>query len=290
MKLRYFCLIILIPVLFSCSVKPPEDLNAQNFLDLIYASTNKIQELKESEEDLKIYMDQSEKEETLAAFYSDESIILRDVKREFSSKALLYSDGMGKIVVNYNIYVTKNWLGKYLYSIDNETWYFQDNGSDNEIKNIDYKYDLDSSLSDDKKTLIIMFSWEVFIGENAISVKLGSRELVNLHEGLILDHSDKKKININFKKQTLFIPRVTIVESEFNVRGNLIQSNINGHDIIIKPEKDLFLYSGDNKMGLSFDNENWDISIFAFKINSFRFFYFFCPIYHQNCYKNQDHK
>ena len=268
MKLK-IALSVFIPLFFlSCSSKPPENIETIGFLEMIRTTIIKASELKDNKEEFRDYMEESGKEDSLSAFYKNDTIVIRDLKRDHSDDALLYSNGKGQLVLNKSIYIAKNRKGDFLYSMDNENWYLQNNDPKKGKENINFDFDIDSELSDDKKTLTVEFSWEASMGENPVKENIRNREPVTLGEGQIFDHSDKKLININLKKQSILLPTGTILESRFVLNGNLVNGSIENNEIKIKAEKDLFIYTGDKRYGLSFDNEHWNISIFSFKINS----------------------
>jgi len=261
-------LIIIGFISISCSSKPPVDTETENFLEVLYKMTIKAQELKDNKEELEIYMEETGKEDILTAFYQNDTVIIQELKRNYSYDAIIFSNGAGEVIVNKDLYITQNWKGDFLFSLDNVNWYLQNNDPEKNRENVDFLYDLESSFSEDRKTLSIKYSWEAILGENAKVEGLGKRELISFEEGLIFGHSDKKQINTNFKKKSLLVPKGTIITSRFILSGNLISSIFNEREIVIKAERDLFIYNGDKKIGLSFDNEKWNVSIFAFKINN----------------------
>ena len=267
MKLRIISILIVL-VLFSCSSKPPVNTETENSLVLLEQMIQKAQELKDNDEELEAFMEESGKEDTLAALYENDTIIIRELKRNYSNEAFVYSNGAGEVVVNQDLYVTKNWKGDFLFSLDNENWHKQNINSKEDIENIDFQFDVESNLENDGNTLVISYSWEAILGDNPKVENPGRRETIQLEQGLIFDHNDKKMINTNLNRKSLFVPKGTIVSSRFSINGNLVNSEFNGRDIIVKAKKDLFIYTGDKKVGLSFDNRNWNISIFAFKIKN----------------------
>ncbi len=266
MKIKNVLLLIAVLSIASCSSKPPENVKNGKFLKMALLATNKAHELKDKKKEFRLYMEELRKGDLLTSFYKDDTIVLHDLKRENPEDSLVYSLGSGKFYINKDLYVTQNRKGDFLFSLDNIDWYLQRNNQKKGIENVVYDYDILSTLSPDEKLLNIDFSWQISISEKAVPFQIGKKDMVTVGEEMVFDHGDKKKININMKKFIIFVPRGTMISSHFTILGNLVNCETSEGEIVIKAMKDLFFYTSEKRFGLSFDNLNWNLSIFSFRI------------------------
>ena len=199
----------------------------------------------------------------LLGLYKENSINLR-TKEELTSNFIQTTDN-NSIVLKRPLYVTKR-FGRLYGSSDGKEWLYIKPSNRKKIFKIDYK--IETQLDENKETLDVFLTAAVNIDDELLTkkdIKI-DKPIIELDPTvLLLKKGEKPKIP-NLNKNIIYLPENTILTSEFNVTGNVIEGGISDSSIKLTALRDMFFYNNKKTFNVSFDRDNWKSAIHRFKV------------------------
>ena len=173
------------------------------------------------------------------------------------------------LVLEQGLYVTERRNNEALVSLDGETWYSTRNDFDRGIDNFKNYYDYELAYRPAERYLHINYNLSSGFNDEREEVFVPPwRRVKTIEKGMVFKHPDKDKVNYNLKRRIVYIPPGTVVNPNFRFTGNLMKSDKRNGAVEIDILRDIYLYYKGMRIGISFDNEDWSIKIFSFKIGS----------------------
>ena len=268
MKKIVISLLIVSMIVAGC-VKPPQEAEPVNLLALIEEVLLRANEVRYDASARSEFAEEGRQLETLIAFYEGSKIIFTANRLEPSAKDLVCTNGHNEFLILRDMYTTMGPDNTLAFSLNGEEWYFGQNDSKKGIFHIATDYHFEPNFDSRRNVLTVGFKGSMRLADMAEPFTFKKpRETVYLDSGMILYDSDDKKASLDLKNRQLFIRKGTIVKMDMSIGGNIVTSTSSSERFVFTAAKDLFIYRKSSTMaGLSFDNQDWSISPFAFKID-----------------------
>lgn len=268
MKRIVISLLVVSMALAGC-VKPPQEAEPVNLLALIEEVLLRANEVRYDADGRNEFAEEGRQLETLIAFYEGSKIIFTANRLEPSTRDLVCTNGHNEFLILRDMYTTMGPDKTIAFSLNGDDWYYGQNDSKKGIFHIATDYHFDPEFNPKQNVLTVGFKGSMRLSDTAEPFRLKNpRETVYLNTGMILYDGDDKKSSLDLKRQKLFIRKGTVVTMDMSIGGNIVTSTSSPEKLVFTAAKDLYIYRKPNNMaGLSFDNQDWSVSPFAFKID-----------------------
>lgn len=263
---RLMILIFILFCLITCG-QPPEGIKEVNLINFIQDSLQELNRIKDNKELQKNYFKNlMENFNVLFVLLKDTSLVINSKPALPEEHTISYTLDGNKFIIAKPLYITVE-NKEVLISFDNSIWYSPKNDDKNNIEGLKNNYNFETNIENETK-IYIDYQMAFSLGANPTIIKVNKdKEVVRLKKGMIFADKDEKKITVDLNKKILFIPEKTILSGRVNVEGNLIDSKTTDEGIIsIKALQSLFVYFYKMSLSLSFDKNNWDVSVLSFDI------------------------
>ncbi len=259
---------LLILALSGCS-KPPDGVAPRNILEYAYTVLTELNPLSGDVDGFREYFKAREQEDRVLEFAGGSVIEVQSSYGKDVPGIVLRSLPDNQLFVETPLYVTEGRKNEALISADGKTWYSTRTDFDRGIDNFRNRYHYRMDYRPRSKYLRILYTLSVAFNESLEERKVwGNRPVTVLRQGMVFKHENSSRINYDLSDKIVYIPRGTIIDGNFKLAGNLLETDKEDGVIRLKILRDLYFYQRGKRFGLSFDNSEWRVNIFAFKIGS----------------------
>lgn len=258
-------MIIMIVILSVSCAGPPEEMQEEDLIALIKNNLEILNGLKDDNARLKKFMKKFfDNYEALMVFKKNNTIVIDSNDAEPGINDFAYTTGNNRFILSKPLFVTME-KKEVVVSLNNQEWYSSRSDVRKDVEAFKNDYYFDSYLVDN--TLEVFYSMSFALGDTAKKVKVdGDKEIITLKKGMVFNSRNEEAITHSIEDVILYIPENSIIHGQLDINGNLIESKTNNGAISIKSSRDFFIYMKNMLPSLSFDKENWDVSIFSFTI------------------------
>lgn len=274
MKINYkliFTLLILFIVLVSCGA-PPENTPTLNFLELVSIVIGKAMDAKGDKKKQISFMDEANSIDAILAVYKGSKIVIQTEEVTPTPDDVVYSLGNNQFKQTRTMYITAGHdKNEMIFSLDGKTWYSSKNDLKKDIENVVADYYFITQLDEATKTLFVTIRGAMKLGKTLTPLKDPplKRETVYLKPGMVFAHLNKSKITVDLNEKILYLPVGTIYSGKLFTEGNLIKTDTFENGLTIKFLKTLFVYVKHKNISISFDKQDWGVSILSFSLSPF---------------------
>lgn len=260
--------LLLLAVFFTVScIKPTETTVEENLIGQIEQQLKELNRLKGKDEELKNrFKNIMENYDVMFVFHEGDSIKIDSKEAKPGPETIAYTIGDNKFKINRTLYVTVI-KKKVAISLDSRNWFAMDNDARKDIEGLynDYHFETES----DGSSIEVVYSMAFTKGKKPMELELPEeREIVRLKKGMIFGSKEESEITDDLSKKILMVPAGTTIYGTFHVKGNLLKSSTDSSGkITISSLRDFYIYFRRSMLSLSFDRENWGVSIFSFKVD-----------------------
>ena len=251
----------------SCSVPPPDTKEA-GLLESLDSMLNREEKPGSILETFYFFRKIYQVRDLVTVLYKGDTIVFLDRKGIPDNKTLLYTIGGSRVKVHQDVYVTTGRNGAWYFSLDSEIWYAVGNNRKKDILNIQYDYPLETRFDRKSRYLEIHYVWAAGKSDSAVPVNMKKKKIVELEENLVFMSTKKKENTLDLNKCFLKIPKDTELIYHIGFSGGLVNSLSNINVTSIKILRDFYVYTSDDsnlKMGISFNNIDWNNNILSFR-------------------------
>ena len=258
---------ILIFSFTGCS-RPPRWIEPINFLDYTYKTLKEVNELSGDVEKFRIYYKENRYTHNLLEFLGGSLIEIASTYGNNFPGCVMRSLPDNGLVLETPLYVTEGRKNEALASIDKEVWYSTRNDIERGIDNFRNRYHIDMNYKREEKLLQVLYDLSIAFNETKeVQEVRDNRPVQTLKAGMVFKHDDKNRINYNLQDKIVYLPKGTVIHSNFVLEGNLAKTIKESGIIRFHILRNLYFYQRDKRFGFSLDNRHWIINIFAFKFD-----------------------
>lgn len=260
-------LLILLAALTVSCIKPTEATVEEDLISQIEEQLGELNRLKGNDEELKkLFKNIMENSDIMFVFHKGSSIKIDSKEAKPGPETIAYTLGENRFKINRDLYVTVV-KKKVAISLDGRSWFAMDNDARKDIEGLYNDYYFEPELKGDD--LEVRYSMAFTKGRKPLEIELPeARTIVRLKRGMIFGSKDEREITDDLNKKILLVPAGTTIYGTFHVKGNLLKSSTDSNGkITISSLRDFYIYFRNSMLSLSFDRENWGVSIFSFKVD-----------------------
>lgn len=260
--------ILLAAVLTGCG-PPPPGFETVNVLDYTYETLKELNKYSGDVEGFRTFFTKNRDANRVFEFSGGTRIEIESDYGDYYQGVVLRSLPNNDLILERGLYVTEGRKNEALVSLDGNNWYSTRTDFDKEIDNFRNFYSYDMTYRPLTDYLYIRYKLSSGFNDERKEVFVPPwRRTETIEQGMVFKHPDKNKVNYDLTRGIVYIPPGTVIDPNFRFLGNLMQSNKKRGIIEINVLRDMYLYYRGIRFGISFDNENWDLKLFSFKIGS----------------------
>lgn len=279
MKTKYFLLLIFIPLLMVSCGSPSEDVESYELIHLIRDMTAKLNTFRKRKDSNKLLRREVFSLNNVIIARKGCKVIIRSQEAEVGPGSIVSSLPGNRFIANKPFYVTTKenfsllpvgFDGTKIYiSLDGKNWYDIRGGKNNILFDYFYQTELDES----NDSIALMYRLSFLLNKELKRAKINTdRKIVSLKKGMVFSSAVGNRINTDLTRKILYIPSGTIFKGFVNVEGNLVQSLgakslAHEGDMGFSVVRNIFIYLRNKVFSLSFDRENWDVSLLSFRLD-----------------------
>lgn len=278
-NIKRWGLLLIVSVLILSCIKPTEKTVEEDLIEQIERQLEELNRLKGDDEELKrLFENIMENYDVMFVFHKGSSIMIDSREAKPGPETIAYTMGDNRFRINRDLYVTVV-KKKVALSLDGRSWFSMENDSRKDLEGLYNDYHFETEVKDDN--IEVGYSMAFTKGRKPLEVELPeARKIVRLKRGMIFGSKEESEITDNLNEKILLVPAGTTIYGTFHVRGNLLKSSTDSNGkITISSLRDFYIYFRRSMLSLSFDRENWGVSIFSFKVD---------PVF--NIYAEEDDK
>lgn len=259
--------LLVIMILLSSCIKPTERTIEEDLISQIKMQLDELNRLKGKDEELKNrFKNLMENSDIMFVYHKGSSIIIDSSEAKPGKETIAYTLGDNKFRIARDLYVTVV-KKKVAISLDGKSWFAMDNDARKDIEGLYNDYHFETKIEGDN--IWVDYAMAFSKGRNPLVVELPEeRAVVRLQKGMVFGSRDEADITDNLNEKILLVPAGTNICGTFHIRGNLLKSSTDsGGRITISSLRDFYIYFRNSMLSLSFDRENWGVSILSFKVD-----------------------
>lgn len=266
---RFALILSLSFVLFSCGIKPPDDLERTDILDMSEQVSKDI---------INFLNDFSAFDYLNASWIPNKGVFLIkkgdqilfnqnpwDIEQETETPYIFVSGPNGKVMLMQDVFLSETTDEMMLYSFDNKKWFATD-GDPKEFENFYPMLNMDWER--EKRVIEFTFDWAMREGANPKVEDFDSTDLpvIKLKPGMVIDDSEKNPDEINLRKKILFMPKGTLITINVLLDSNFLQFyKTDENTAMFTAIEDVHLYKKGWLLSASFDGSYWRDTFFAYR-------------------------
>ena len=256
-------------LLFSSCGPPPPGSETVNVLDYTYETMKVLDKFSGDVEGFRTFFTEHMEADRVFEFLKGSRIEVESRPGPVYPDVILRSLPDNNLLLEKGLYVTERRNNEALVSLDGKNWYSTRNDFDRGIDNFKNYYDYELLYRPLEQYLHISYNLSSGFNDTREDVFVPPwRRVETIKKGMVFKHPDKDKVNYNLKRRIVYIPPGTVVDPTFRFAGNLMLSEKRGGTIEVDILRDIYLYYKGMRIGISFDNKDWSVKIFSFKIGS----------------------
>ncbi len=255
--------------LFSGCGPPPPGFETVNVLNYTYETLKELNRYSGDVEGFRNFFLENRNANRVYEFLRNARVEIVSDYGDTYPGVILRSLPNNNLILEQGLYVSEGRKNEALVSLNGDDWYSTRTDFDKKIDNFRnyYNYELEYRPLD--RFLYIKYKLSSGFNDSRKKVFVPPwRKVKTIEKGMIFKHPDKDKVNYDLTRRIVYIPPGTVVDPNFRFLGNLMQSDKHNGKIIINILRDIYFYYRGMRVGISFDNEDWDERLFSFKLGS----------------------
>jgi hypothetical protein len=256
-------------LLFSSCGPPPPGAETVNVLDYTYDTMKVLDKFSGDVAGFRTFFTEHMEADRVFEFLRGSRVEIESGYGDIYPGVILRSLPDNNLLLEKGLYVTERRNNEALVSLDGKTWYSTRNDFDRGIDNFKNYYDYELLYRPRERYLHITYNLSSGFNDTRETVFVPPwRRVETIKKGMVFKHPDKNKVNYDLKRRIVYIPPGTVVDPTFRFAGNLMLSEKRGGTIEVDILRDIYLYYKGMRIGISFDNVDWSMKLFSFKLGS----------------------